>query len=98
MSGLFDELSQEELDEMHMHVGKMMLVLPMVASLMGHTKAAATIEGNYLCITGEETRTHRLAKEYVNDFFKMSMKKICEKWYGNEDEMFERRRSVRVIA
>jgi hypothetical protein len=72
---------EEETEEMIRLVGTMILNLPITSKLLGHTSSVSTIRGNYLAFSGAESRVERLAKEYVNDLFKLSTDEMCAKWF-----------------
>ena len=94
---IFDRLTPDELDEFQRRVGGMIVMLPIASGQLGHTTAAATIDGNYLAFQGDECAAERAAKEFVNDLFKLSTPEMCKKWFGDENGSTVRR-SLRIVT
>lgn len=85
--GITLRLTKEETDEIRRIVGTMIFNLPFASDMLGHTSCRATIIGNYLAFSGSESKVERLAKEFVNDLFKMSTPQMCVKWYGETTDL-----------
>ena len=80
---IFDQLSPDELEEVQRRIGGMILLLPVASGQLGHATSANTIKGNYLRTSRQESKTERIAKEFINDLFQLKTSEMCEKWYGD---------------
>jgi hypothetical protein len=78
------DLTLEELEEVQMRIGRIILNLPLTASLAGHARPGNTAVGNYLRTTPDASRAKKVAMQFVTDVFKLSTDKMLERWYDPE--------------
>lgn len=78
-----DELTFEQRREVCLHLGNMLLNLPIASVLMRHTNTVDTIRGSYLVASDEDPNSLWIAKKYLVDLLQFRSKavKLVEKWY-----------------
>jgi hypothetical protein len=78
-----DELTEEERREVCLHLGNMLLNLPIASVLMRHNRPLDTIRGSYLVDGPDDEPTLLLAKECLRDLagFTTKAADLVAKWY-----------------
>lgn len=82
-----DGMTDQEMDEMQMLLGGMLLRLPLMAKLLRHDRVEGPIRGNYLKSSEQNPRAVRVATEFLNDILiPLSTEEMLAKWYPDGAE------------
>ena len=61
-------------------IGHMFVELVVASAALGHRSPRNTIDGNYLRSTKDDDHKRMIAKEFVNDYFKLPSGAVCVRW------------------
>ena len=77
-----DELTEEELDEVRLRVGTIVLNLPATAALARHRTPLDPIRGGYLDVYDDEPEIAQIAKQFLIDILSRGAKAndVNAKW------------------